>query len=108
MVTLGDARSMLLAPREKMPFEEMENPLEEMGTAPLLLPMATGASDTAAVVASAVPSRWARCTKLAGDSQRYNAHPFSDGGTRCAPEPLYGEVFFRCLLKKRTTAFWIS
>ena len=37
--------------------------------------------DTATVVASAVPSRWARCTKLAGDSQRYNAHPFSDGGS---------------------------
>src|ERR1051326_11356 len=36
--------------------------------------------DTATVVASAVPSRWARCTKLAGDSQHYNAHPFSDGG----------------------------
>src|ERR1051326_2699419 len=36
--------------------------------------------DTATVVASAVPSRWARCTELAGDSQRYNAHPFSDGG----------------------------
>ena len=44
--------------------------------------------DTATVVASAVRSRWARCTlalgevspqrggKLAGDSQRYNAHPF--------------------------------
>src|ERR1051326_876904 len=40
-----------------------------------------GASDTATVVASAVPSRWARRTKLAGDSQRYNAHPFSDGGS---------------------------
>src|ERR1051326_8993215 len=37
--------------------------------------------DTATVVASAVPSRWARCTELAGDSQRYNAHPFSDGGS---------------------------
>src|ERR1051326_1498053 len=36
---------------------------------------------TATVVASAVRSRWARCTKLAGDSQRYNAHPFSDGGS---------------------------
>ena len=32
---------MLLAPRWKMPFEEMLNPLEEMDTAPLLLPMAT-------------------------------------------------------------------
>src|ERR1051326_715570 len=29
--------------------------------------------DTGTVVASAVPSRWARCTELAGDSQRYNA-----------------------------------
>src|ERR1051326_7911973 len=37
--------------------------------------------DTATVVASGVPSRWARCAKLAGDSQRYNAHPFSDGGS---------------------------
>src|ERR1051326_145265 len=55
MVTLGDARSMLLAPWEKMPFEEIEKPLEEMDTAPLLLPMATGALDTATVVASAVP-----------------------------------------------------
>src|ERR1051326_2086396 len=54
--------------------------------------------DTATVVASAVPSRWAGCTELAGDSQRYNAHPFSDDGSvkmhqvfslseiaRCAP-----------------------
>src|ERR1051326_3549533 len=37
--------------------------------------------DSATVVASAVSSRGARCTELAGDSQRYNAHPFSDGGT---------------------------
>jgi hypothetical protein len=37
--------------------------------------------DTATVVASAVPSRWARCTKLAGNSRRYNTHPFSDGGS---------------------------
>jgi hypothetical protein len=32
---------------------------------------------TTTVVASAVHSRWARCTELAGDSQRYNGHPFS-------------------------------
>ena len=37
--------------------------------------------DTATVVASTVPSRWARRTELAVDSQRYNAHPFSDGGS---------------------------
>src|ERR1051326_7804697 len=54
--------------------------------------------DTAAVVASAVPSRWARCTKLAGDSQRYNAHPFSDGGSVKKPSPsfLRGMRLFVC------------
>src|ERR1041385_7332915 len=44
--------------------------------------------DTATVVASAVPSRWDRCTELAGDSQRYNAHPFSDGGSVKRPIPV--------------------
>src|ERR1051326_1588016 len=28
-----------------------------------------------------LPNQWAGCTELAGDSQRYNAHPFSDGGS---------------------------
>jgi hypothetical protein len=59
--------------------------------------------DTATGVASAVPSRWARCTELAGDSQRYNAHRFSDGGTvkMRPPQPGFGPKGLGARVRRR-------